>query len=148
MKKNVLITVVAVGIIVLLGFLGLRAFVGSIAKQRTCEWANIDNIEIHAKIDIPKIVESDCKYDKATNIKMSSFTLDKSIEVADYVNKNNLNRVDDFASLDFRRYLNIDKASVKTTSLYHKNTSIENENSYVLLDASTKTLWVTIEYQD
>ena len=50
-----------------------KTLVVSIANQRTCEWANIDNIEINAKINIPSIIDSDCEYLEAINTKKAYF---------------------------------------------------------------------------
>ena len=60
-------------VLVLVFVLGLRSLVISIANQRTCEWANIDNIEINAKINIPSIIDSDCVYLESINTKKAYF---------------------------------------------------------------------------
>jgi hypothetical protein len=60
-------------VLVLVAILGLRTLVVSIANQRTCEWANIDNIEINAKINIPSIIDSDCVYLESINTKKAYF---------------------------------------------------------------------------
>ena len=60
-------------VLVLVFVLGLRSLVISIANQRTCEWANIDNIEINAKINIPSIIDSDSVYLESINTKKEYF---------------------------------------------------------------------------
>tara|TARA_B110000037_G_scaffold1082_1_gene1186 strand:+ start:4568 stop:4933 length:366 start_codon:yes stop_codon:yes gene_type:complete len=60
--KYILLGIVGLLLMALVLIIGLRTLVMSIANQRTCEWANIDNIELNARIDVPLIIDSDCEY--------------------------------------------------------------------------------------
>ena len=55
--------------------LGLKMFTRSIYNQRTCDWANIDNIELHTQIDIPDILTYDCCYLGNATLKWSDLIL-------------------------------------------------------------------------
>src|SRR6478735_12009296 len=93
--------------ICLLAFMGFRGFVNSIRNQRTCEWANIDNIELHAHIDIPKVTAWDCDYQKESNTKRAFFTVDKnSFDVNQYIERYTLKKLSSNSELEYSRFLN------------------------------------------
>ena len=93
--KFILFGVVGLFILGLAFILGLRTLVISIANQRTCEWANIDNIELNAKIDVPSIIDSDCVYLKAINTKKAYFEFNLNDFDADhYIEVNKLKRLE------------------------------------------------------
>ena len=152
MNKKLKITLItlAVIIIVIVGaFQGLKAFVGSIHDQRSCEWANIDNIEMHAKLDIPKVIKSDCNYSEHTNTKMAYFELDSTaLNTENYIQANGLTKMDDTSQVDSQKYLNLDKNFTGDLAFYFRKNSYQLENTYILLDTSSHKLWVTIEYED
>ncbi len=59
-KTKIILLVVAIIVaMVSLGFMGLRAFTTKVMESRSCDWANIDNIEMRARIDIPVIDDCD-----------------------------------------------------------------------------------------
>jgi len=62
--KIIIIPLASVIVLCGLCILGIRGFTHLVYSQRSCEWANIDNIELHTHIDIPKIKGCDCEYKK------------------------------------------------------------------------------------
>src|SRR5690606_41043401 len=52
--------------------------------------SNIDNIEMHARIDIPEIESCECEYDEIFNVKKSTFTLLADMDPEEYIRKNKL----------------------------------------------------------
>ena len=126
---------------------GLRTLVVSIANQRTCEWANIDNIELNAKIDIPSIIDSDCVYLESINTKKAYFEFNLNDFDADhYIEVNKLKTLDSkHIGVDF---LNFNRDSLKLDRLYYKSRNGKKSNSYVLFDKVKGQIWVSIQYAD
>jgi len=126
---------------------GLRTLVVSIANQRTCEWANIDNIELNAKIDVPSIIDSDCMYLESINTKKAYFEFNLNDFDADhYIEVNKLKRLKSkHTGVDFLNF-NID--SLKLDMLYYKSRNGKKSNSYVLFDKNKGQIWVSIQYAD
>lgn len=146
--KIVLIVLAIIAAIGCLGFMGFRAFVAKMYNSRSCDWANIDNIEMHARIDIPEIEACDCEYDAVFDAKKVVFTLDKSLNSAKYVASNNLQplqgevpkSIKGFAKREF---------SPTTQALYVREGLRHNEERYELLfEPQTKKLYVYLEYLD
>jgi lipopolysaccharide export LptBFGC system permease protein LptF len=134
-------------VLVLVAILGLRTLVVSIANQRTCEWANIDNIEINAKINIPSIIDSDCVYLESINTKkayfefnLADFDGDHYIEVNKFKNLESKHTEFDFINF------NIDSLTIDV--LYYKSKKGKKSNSYALFDKNKGVLWVSIQYFD
>jgi lipopolysaccharide export LptBFGC system permease protein LptF len=134
-------------VLVLVAILGLRTLVVSIANQRTCEWANIDNIEINAKINIPSIIDSDCVYLESINTKkayfefnLADFDGDHYIEVNKFKNLESKHTEFDFINF------NIDSLTIDV--LYYKSKKGKKSNSYALFDKTKGVLWVSIQYFD
>jgi len=145
--KFILFGVVGLFILGLAFILGLRTLVISIANQRTCEWANIDNIELNAKIDIPSIIDSDCVYLKAINTKKAYFEFNLNDFDADhYIEVNKLKRLE---SKDIKvDLLNFNIDSLKFDMLYYKSRNGKKSNSYALFDKNKGQLWVSVQYAD
>ena len=150
--KVVIITVTSVVILGGLGYFGLRKFARSIYQQRTCEWANIDNIEMHAEIDIPKIVTCDCEYKKELNTKLARFDIDKnSVDMDRYIQRNKLKKLSETTDIelaDFLKKENITPDLSSTSDFYFTKGSHQGETWQTLLDNSTGRLWLTIKYKD
>ncbi len=147
-KKGTVILTVLITICVF-AFMGFRGFVNSIRDQRTCDWANIDNIELHAHIDVPKIVKWDCDYEKVSNTKRASFTIDKnSFDLNTYIQGYNLKKINHSTELEYGRFLNMKKDSLVGSDLYYKKSKPGGERYDVILDKETGRLWITIEYKD
>lgn len=134
----------------LIGFvfiLGLRSLVVSIANQRTCEWANIDNIELNAKIDIPSIIDSDCEYLESINTKKAYFKFDLThFDVDHYIKVNKLKKLG--SKYIEKNLINFNTDSVTYDAFYYKSKTGRKSNSYVLFDKSKGQLWTSIEYKD
>jgi lipopolysaccharide export LptBFGC system permease protein LptF len=127
--------------------LGLRTFVISIANQRTCEWANIDNIEINAKINIPSIIDSDCVYLESINTKKAYFEFNLAdFDVDHYIEVNKFKNLESkHTEFDFINF-NIDSLTIDM--LYYKSKKGKKSNSYALFDKNKGILWVSIQYFD
>ena len=134
-------------VLVLVAILGLRTLVVSIANQRTCEWANIDNIEINAKINIPSIIDSDCVYLESINTKKAYFEFNLADFDSDrYIEDNKLKELDSmYPEIDF---INFHTDSLKFDVLYYKSKKGKKSKSYALFDKNKGVLWVSIQYFD
>jgi hypothetical protein len=149
-KTNIFIALASIVIIGGGVFLGLNRYIRSIYNQRTCEWANIDNIELHAEIDIPDILNCDCSYKKELNTKMASFDLDmKNLDMKNYIQRNKFKRLIEPSEISFDKLLNIKMDPddiVHTNEVYYTKGTYKGETWQTLLDNQTGKLWVTIEY--
>jgi hypothetical protein len=145
--KYILLGIVGLLLLALVLIIGLRTLVMSIANQRTCEWANIDNIEINARIDVPSIIDSDCEYLEVINTKKAYFEFDLADFDADrYIEVNKLKRLNSkYFEIDF---INFNIYSLKFDMLYYKSRNGKNFNSYALFDKNKGQLWVSIQYFD
>jgi hypothetical protein len=155
MIKTAKIVTIALTIIIVLGglaFFGLRQLTRSIYSQRTCDWANIDNIEMHAGVDIPNIKTCDCEYNKGQNTKAARFDLDKgSVDMNRYIKINNFKKLNSTSDISFdellKKDVNFDQL-MSSADLYYTKGSYQGETWQTLLDNSTGRLWVTIKYKD
>ena len=150
MKSNHKFITLGITSLLILGFvfiLGLRFLVITIAEQRTCEWANIDNIELNAKIDIPSITNSDCAYLETITTKRAYFEFDlANFDANQYIEVNKLKKSDSkYPEVDF---INFDSDSLTVDALYYKSKNGNTSNSYVLFDKNKAQLWVSIQYLD
>ena len=130
--------------------LGLKMFTRSIYNQRTCDWANIDNIELHTQIDIPDILTYDCFYKGERNTKMARFDLDlNNLDMINYIHQNKFTRLTKPTEFFFDKFLNININAdelLSNRNLYYTYGSSRQENWQALLDNVAGKLWVTIEY--
>jgi hypothetical protein len=150
MNSNLKLILFGASSLLILGLvfiLGLRSLVVSIANQRTCEWANIDNIELNAKVDIPSILDSDCEYLDTINTKKAYFKFDPTHFDSDYyIQVNQLKSLDTkHTGIDF---INFNTDSLSVNALYYKSRTGHKSNSYVLFDKNKEQLWVSIQYAD
>jgi len=145
--KYILLGIVGLLLMALVIIIGLRTLVMSIANQRTCEWANIDNIELNARIDVPSIIDSDCEYLEAINTKKAYFAFNLVDFDADrYIEVNKLKKLNTkYPEIDF---INFNSDSLKFDMLYYKSRNGKNSNSYALFDKNKGQLWVSIQYTD
>ena len=150
MKLNFKLILIGVSGLLILGFaliFGLRTLVVSIANQRTCEWANIDNIELNAKINIPSIIDSDCEYLESINTKKAYFKFDLThFDVDHYIKVNKLKKLG--SKYIEKNLINFNTDSVIYDAFYYKSKTGRKSNSYVLFDKSKGQLWTSIEYKD
>ena len=148
MKSNYTFFVIGIAGLIIFGLIiifGLRLLVVSIANQRTFEWANIDNIELNAKIDIPSILDSECDYLKAINTKKAYFQFDLAdFDMDRYIEVNKLKKLNSqYPEIDF---INFNSDSLSVGAIYYKLRTGDNSNSYVLFDQNKGQLWVSIQY--
>ena len=148
-KKLVVFSIIivsSVALILSIAF-GFRAFTTSIYQQRTCEWANIDNLEMHAKVDVPKIFASDCEYVEATNTKKAYFLVDKSkLDLERYLRLNKLKSISNRSEIPSGKFLNFDETVVKNQVMFYKENKKDSETSFVLFNSEAGKLYVTVQY--
>lgn len=88
MGKKILISLGIIVLIVILFIAGVNALGYHIFSRTDCEFFNIDNIELRTGINIPAIVDSDCKSNG--KIKEASFSIDTSkVDLKAYSLRNN-----------------------------------------------------------
>lgn len=149
--KHVIIALTGIFAFCTLVVFGYVSLANSFREQRNCEWANIDNIELHAHINIPKVesADCDCSYDEMTNTKKSIFTVKKyALNLDKYIKRNKLKKLNNLSEIDFNRFLNLEKDFLADANLYYRLNSSNEEHSDILFDKTSGKLWVTINYQD
>ncbi len=69
-----------------LALLGIYGLSTSIYKSRSCEWANIDNIEMNGGVNIPAINDCTCSYSKTERTKKAVFEFDHDqVDIEHYI---------------------------------------------------------------
>ncbi len=132
----------------LLAFGSLYALVTGIKGQRDCEWANIDNVEFYAHVNIPHIHDSNCNFDPQTNTKYAYFSVDKDkVDPEEYILVNKLEKVDP-SSISTADFLDHNKDGLLAGDLYQKNCDEHESTAKVLFDKNSGGLWVTINYAE
>ncbi len=145
-KKILIISLCSTAAIVCLGFIGLRSFVKNIYKSENCEWANIDNIEMRAMVDIPKIEGSECEYDSISKTKKVIFILYKELNTKEYIKKNNLQKLTESEKLSSFHLNSEELANSKT--FYFREKTTQWESYKILLDSKSRKLWIDLKYLD
>ena len=134
------------------GYFGLREFTRAIYRQRDCEWANIDNIEMHAEVNIPRITNWDCLYDPATNIKRAFFIIDTAkVDIARYIHDNGFKKHTAATGFTLSGFLRNEHTPANLQylgELYYKDGRYERETWKLLLDRQSGKLWVILNYMD
>ena len=116
-----------------------------IYESRSCNWANIYNIEMRTKVDLPKTSDCSCSYNKETDSKTAIFTLDlDSVAIMKYADVNGFKPMLD-SDRDFN-FRNIDE-NVLAAKLWHKSGLHPDRESYrILLDPKAKKMYVSLSY--
>lgn len=144
------VVLLSIGIFGLLLF-GIISFIKAIKKERGCDFANIDNVEIYAKIDIPKIESSNCSYNVSLNRKTVYFKL-KELSATTYIKKNKLKQSNQLKEIDFEKMKfflgDITPIKVNKASIYYKTIQSEKSSSFVVYCSETNEIWVLIDYKD
>jgi hypothetical protein len=134
-----------------LGFMGVRAFGTKVYQSRDCDFANIDNIEMHARIDIPDIKDCDCRYDARLLAKKVTFTLDTgAVDLDDYIKSNRFKKFEENQSLHQSLAFATDLAQSDRTQLFYRS----NESSHkpgrdlyrMVINPETGKMWVYLQY--
>jgi len=144
-KKIITLALCFVVAILCLGYVGIRSFTKNIYNSQSCEWANIDNIEMRAMVDVPKIESSECEYDTISKTKKVVFTLDKELNVEEYISKNNLQKL---ASTEKWSSLNLKPEEINTQTFYIREKTTQWESYEILLDSKSRKLWINLKYLD
>jgi len=103
--------------------------------QRTCEWGNIDNIELHTGVNIPQIKSCACEYDPVLNIKRSTFVIDKeNMDLSRYISGNGFVKLRSNTRSGSEHYC--------TAGAY------KGEGWKAILDKESGKLWIELKYKD
>lgn len=150
MKKTIIITLVVVSSFTLL-FFDFKSFVYSIKNERSCEFANIDNIEIHIGINIPKTESSLCNYDESLNMKSVYFKF-KELNSQEYISDNEFIKIKNFKELNegYIQYFLGDYKSLNKDidSLYLKIDDWKSNFHFAVYNAKTNEFWAVVYYKD
>lgn len=150
--KIILIVLLAIGFLFTGAYFGIKNYTRSIYDQRSCEWSTIDNIEMHAEVDIPEVINSECRYVPERNRKMARFVIDrKSVNLDEYIPNNKLQKsipLDSLVIDDLLKKPGDEKELRESSGLYIREGSYKGETWIIILDRKTGKLWVTINYQD
>jgi hypothetical protein len=151
-RKIVLLTSLAIATVVGLSFLGLRMLTRRIVESRDCEWANIDHIELLAKMDIPSVIDSHCDYDAVKHVRQSVFTLDTSdFVMSDYIAGNHFIKLTsadgEFPKMDIG-YFDDTSAYENPKALYWRKSDEKDASYFILLNAESGKLWVNLHYSE
>lgn len=146
---GVVLLSVAVGVVFILG--GFRLFVRTIYTQHSCDWANIDNVELHTRVNVPAITHDSCTYRKDINTKIARFDINKvKVDMKDYIRQNKFAALGNNAvgRLDHLLMAEADAGLFSDHSLYLTSGSYKTETWQAMLDSTDARLWVVIRYQD
>jgi|SRR5690606_3267661 len=150
MKKGVLISLVVVAFSAFL-FFGFKLLVTSIVNQRSCEFANIDNIEVNIGIDIPNIESSQCNYNEVLNIKSVYFKF-KEQNSEEYILKNNFEKANKRTELEsnYTDFLigDLDKLIEDIDYIYLKKEERKNNSHLAIYNSKTNEFWAIIRFND
>ena len=155
MNKALKISTIILTVVLTIGgfvILGLFGFTRLIYNQRNCTWANIDNIEMHAHIDIPKITTSNCEYIKEENVKIACFEIDTTtVDIDKYIQNNFFKKLPLATDVKFDERLkeksNLDELR-DSECFFYKLDSHNGELYQILLKGITGQLYVYIKYND
>ena len=128
----------------LFAYLGIHVFARTIGNQRTCRWADVDNIKTQTHINIPKTKGSECKFIKEQNANMAFFDINKDkVNIGEYINQNKFKALETDSLVVFELFLGMDSIVNQDvfTDLYYS----KGENWQALLNKSTGRLWITID---
>jgi len=148
-KRIALLVVSIIAALGCLGFMGLKTFCEKIFDSRDCEWANIDNIEMHARIDIPATTDCHCEYNEITATKKAVFSLEKGKLPEDYAVKNKLTKTeaDAIAMADFN-FENKRAILPAGESLYYREGKTSREDYKIIYDPKAGKIWVNLKFLD
>lgn len=150
-KTAVLIGMGAIAVLVSFGFAGMygfRAFTRNIFESKSCEWANIDHIELRARVNIPATENCDCRYDRSANTKTSVFQLnDHIVNLDTYIPKNQFKPVTKADLAGLPQFPDADLDSKSGNLFFRKGTSATHDYC-LLLNKETAKLGVQISYKD
>lgn len=105
---------------------GVHLFGRHIYNTKSCQFYNIDNIELRTGVDIPKVISTDCKCDGTT--KTSKFIIDlERLDLDRYVTRNDL---------------------ILKNDIYIKENDNENSTYKVSFNKKTGELLVNLIYKD
>ncbi|HEX9979418.1 MAG TPA: hypothetical protein VGB50_02505 [Flavobacterium sp.] len=148
-SKRLLFIIVAIVVaMICVGTIGVRSFVQSVYRERSCEWANIDNIEMHARIDIPSNTDCDCNFDTSANVKTAVFTLGEDVNFREYIASNKLKKVISAENLQYSDFVAFEDYKGKNiTGLYYRSDNNYDSGYHLTLDTIEGKLWISIKYK-
>jgi len=134
-----------------LGFMGVRAFCDNVYKSRDCDFANIDNIEMHSGIDIPEITDCDCRYDDREMAKKVTFTLNtNTVDMQAYAADNHFQKFEIDQPLHQSLAFAADLPKTDRNRLYYRSNEEfikPGKDLYrMVLNPETGKLWIYLQY--
>ena len=159
MKQWLKITLWTLGSIVGIGVLGFGGCVGCvklIGNSNSCEFYNIDNIELRAHIDIPAIESGSCSCIKDGDSKTNYFKIrTDAVDMDRYVARNSFVSVNE-ADMDlsvFGKLSKIPEITPENIQGYYYNSGRNQGKGkrthwLAILDKSSGDLWVHMQYKE
>ena len=152
---RILIITVGIGV---LGFGGCAGCVKLIGNSNSCEWFNIDNIELRAHIDIPAIESKDCSciLDKEDDSKTNYFKIrTDAVDMDIYIKINRFISVNE-ADMDLSVFGKLSKTpeiTPENIQEYYYNSGYnpgEGKRTHwlAIVDKNSGDLWVYLKYKE
>jgi len=151
----VLISIVGIGV---LGFGGCVGCVKLIGNSNSCKWANIDNIELRAHIDIPAIETGSCIciLDKEDDSKTNYFKIrTDAVDMDRYVERNSFISVND-TDMDLSVFGKLSKnpeITPENIQGYYYNSGYNTGKGkrthwLAIVNKNSGDLWVYLKYKE
>ncbi|MDL2230837.1 hypothetical protein LJB75_00280 [Bacteroidales bacterium OttesenSCG-928-L19] len=153
LKITIVVLATIIGII-LFGYGGCVGCVHIIAKSNSCEMYNIDNVELRARIDIPKIDRDFCYCvkDKAASTKTNYFKIrTNEVDMDRYIERNSLISVDE-TDLDlsaFEKLTKVPEITDDNKQLFYYSAGESDKTEWLsIVNKESGDLWVHIQSKD
>ena len=148
-KRIALLIVAIIVAIICVGFAGMYTLTRAIYREKGCEFANIDNIEIHTKTDIPETISCNCNFNESSYTKIAVFELDPSIDFPDYISENKFRKLSpqNSVNLNEEKFALVAEDYIGKTHLYFRADESDANIYKMILDTDLKKLHVIIQYK-
>ncbi len=124
-----------------------------IYRTKSCEYMNIDNMELRAQLDIPNITDMQCNYDKPHDTKRVFFRLlDTSpATLNQYISRYGFQKLKSQTELTPSDFLILKADSVNfnhAPQLYFRKLSYKGNESKAVLNKQSGQLWINLKYAE
>jgi hypothetical protein len=133
----------------LLGFGSCYGLIRLASASRSCDRFNIDNIEVHALVNIPSVQSVTCHYNPDKQIKSNRFVLRTTdFDMNDFISRNGFKAI----SAPDATWAGVLAAATPSLQLpasgefYANSGQRDTKRWYFLLDKSSATLWCALQY--
>ncbi|MGB3947049.1 MAG: hypothetical protein WBM13_03625 [Bacteroidia bacterium] len=151
MKVTRTIVITSLSIVILLVG-GIYIFTKFVYNNKSCDFMNIDNIELRANINIPSVTNCSCNYDKRKDEKNIVFDIDTTIvDLSNYVSTWIFKKIDlrKFTSFDDFLILEHNRNDSNVESdFYFRQGSYKGNVYKMLLNRKSGRLWIFLKYAD